>query len=893
MLNEASSPTVANCIFSKNYAYHGGGMVNRNGSNPTLTDCTFIENEAYHGGGMSIEPEDDASSPDLTRCTFDRNTAPGGYGGGLSIRGGNSTLTDCTFTGNSADATGGGLFMWEGTGTVRLTGCVFGGNSANGGGGMANSGGNPVLIACTFTGNTAAGGAGMSVSGISTVINCSFNGNSNWAHYGGAIRNNGTMTVINSSFNGNSVVFYGGAIYNWEGAVLEVVNCTFSGNSSSDISGWGGAIATGTGTPLGTLTVTNCVFSENSAVGQGGGIWSYANTTVMNSILWGNVDPSGTVETAQLWVNDSPTVNYSLIQGLDGFSSGIGNIDGDPLFLDPDGADGLPGTPDDDLRLGAGSPGIDAGDNSALPADEYDLDDDGDTAEPLPLDLSGQRPRSLDGDADGTATVDMGAYEYDGPPFLGTFYVRATAPTGGDGLSWETAFDELRTALPRANVLAQAGHDVQVWVAAGTYRPAPAGGSNDATFELTSTVRLYGGFAGTETALEERILPITPERETTLSGDLDGDDEVDFPEFTNYSDNSLHVLTGSQTQPTAVLDGFTIASGYGPGAGMYNNGSTAVVIRNCTFEHNYAGWMEGSNGAAMLNQEGASPTVTNCAFRKNRAGDNGAAIYNHEDSDPLLINCLFERNVGHDDGAIFNGWWCNPILVNCTFRGNKANNCAGAITYGTYTTEPCALIGCAFIGNQAGPADAAVSFWQQGTPLTLYDCTFTANLPNAINVGSASVTAKNCIIWGNESAGDLANAGITFSDVQGGIAGTGNIDADPLFMFAIPIRGSMRPGAPRTTTTATCTSSCRPAASIQPATAACRRTRTTSTRTATQQSRCRWTLRLPRACWTAMAMARRRSTWEPTNTMGHPSLASCMCVHQHHPAVTDLRGPRP
>ncbi len=87
----------------------------------------------------------------------------------------------------------------------------------------------------------------------------------------------------------------------------------------------------------------------------------------------------------------------------------------------------------------ASSLAVDAGNNAAVPPDSYDLDGDGNTSEPLPLDLGGL-PRVVDGDGDGTATVDMGAYEYDGPPFLGVLYVDDDALVGGDGLSWATAF---------------------------------------------------------------------------------------------------------------------------------------------------------------------------------------------------------------------------------------------------------------------------------------------------------------------------------------------------------------------------------------------------------------------------------------------------------------------
>ena len=92
-----------------------------------------------------------------------------------------------------------------------------------------------------------------------------------------------------------------------------------------------------------------------------------------------------------------------------GYPSGTDIVDQDPLFVrNPDpGPDGNWGTDDDDygdLRLREGSPGIDYGLQSFLPADIWDLDDDGDTTEPLPIDLNGDVRVQA-------AEVDLGAYE--------------------------------------------------------------------------------------------------------------------------------------------------------------------------------------------------------------------------------------------------------------------------------------------------------------------------------------------------------------------------------------------------------------------------------------------------------------------------------------------------
>ncbi len=89
------------------------------------------------------------------------------------------------------------------------------------------------------------------------------------------------------------------------------------------------------------------------------------------------------------------------------------------MFKDADGPDDIAGTEDDDLSLSFDSPCIDAGDNTAVPADTADLDGDGNISERTPLDIAGNARFTDEPYVDDTGNpataypeiVEMGAYE--------------------------------------------------------------------------------------------------------------------------------------------------------------------------------------------------------------------------------------------------------------------------------------------------------------------------------------------------------------------------------------------------------------------------------------------------------------------------------------------------
>jgi len=382
----------------------GGGLYN-NRSGPKLIDCVFRYNSAIdNGGGVFNHNCDERDTrPTLVNCLFSHNSARNGAG--VTNESTSSTLINCTFKGNSAEKSGGAMANYESS--TILINCRFVGNSAElCGGGMVNDS-SPLakLAKCTFTNNSAKQGGGV----------CN-NNRSNLTFAGGGGMSNGfhsSPTLTNCMFLTNRAEDVGGGMVNFRGCEPTLANCIFIGNLAPS----GGGMASyhryeeqnSDYIRFNKPTLINCTFILNKADIIGGGVFDAedSGSTLINCILWENSDSSGMDESAQ--IDNSRTdqilvIKYCSVQGWTGKLGGTGNFGADPLFVDPNGPDNIIGTLDDNLRLGLSSPCLNAGDNSALPADTADLDKDGDVNELIPFDIEG-RPRILNG------VVDLGAYE--------------------------------------------------------------------------------------------------------------------------------------------------------------------------------------------------------------------------------------------------------------------------------------------------------------------------------------------------------------------------------------------------------------------------------------------------------------------------------------------------
>lgn len=313
----------------------------------------------------------------------------------------------------------------------------------------------------------------------------------------------------------------------------------------------------------------------------------------------------------------------------------------------------------------------------------------------------------------------------DGCDFLPILYVDLTATDGANnGSSWEDAFLSLSDALDFA-IATQ-----EIWVAAGTYHPTlcPSSPGECAdtrfrTFWFVPGVSMYGGFAGNETARDDRDWVAN---ETILSADINEDDAWDDVNKTwlNRTDNTYHVFArGGNVVPTPDhLDGFTIKSGQADGS-----------------EYGH-----GNGGGISLGQD-YSLVIANSTFVGNVAIEGGGAIFAF-DTPVTVENCTFDRNIAVSGGAIFS-YSAVLTVTGCSFTDNRtaapdSNQRGGAISFqGTL-----AVTDSEFTGNYASREGAAIAGSSSGVTLTVAGSSFDQNFTDGtsddcsiVRVGENSV----------------------------------------------------------------------------------------------------------------------------------------------------------
>lgn len=387
------------------------------------------------------------------------------------------------------------------------------------------------------------------------------------------------------------------------------------------------------------------------------------------------------------------------------------------------------------------------------------------------------------------------------PSAANIFYVNKANTSGTEtGLSWATAFTTLQPAIDSAAGLGNA----EVWVAQGTYDEWRV---YEGALWLRSGVSVYGGFAGSETARDQRGWKTNL---TVIHGGK-----------ANGGIAAAHVIAGADN---AALDGFIIRGGRGgEGAGLINQ-AASPAISNCVFLDNRSD----SYGGAVLNTNGSSPVFTgcwfvnnyartaggamasvgaaftaeDCRFRDNGAGKQGGAVYVGHEGTALFGDCRFSGNQSaQQGGAVFVETGGDATIDFCRFLNNSAGTRGGAV----FANDQARLItrGTLYAVNEAKAQGGAIA--GKNCSPTLAGCTFADNLAAyrggaLYNYENAQPLLADCLLWNNlpDSVGNIDTSAITayYSDIQFYPVQDTNFSADPL--FADPDIGNYRllPGSP-------------------------------------------------------------------------------------------------
>ena len=303
-------------------------------------------------------------------------------------------------------------------------------------------------------------------------------------------------------------------------------------------------------------------------------------------------------------------------------------------------------------------------------------------------------------------------------------FVHYSSSGTNTGASWTNAFTTLQPALNAAS----AGDTI--FIASGTYKPThiPSTGgtsttSRDLSFYLDKDIKIYGGFAGTETALSQRNIGSNP---VILSGDIGTSG--------SNSDNCYHIFITDGLSSAAVLDGVTITGGNA-------NGSSSISYSGGTYSQNV-----------------------------------GGGLY-LQDSDPILTNLVvFDNNAVHAGGTAL-GVASNPIITNVVYYMNTASGGGGGMKI--WGTSQPKLLNVTFSNNTSGSEGGGILIYHGNTSVTITNCVFWGN-----KIGTSSTVNGADIDKGGKAPVPTVTHSLTQQNSSYS-TGTGMINnQDPLFAKA-------------------------------------------------------------------------------------------------------------
>jgi predicted outer membrane repeat protein len=642
----------------------GGGGVFNNASSPTLTNCVFQSNTALGGGAIANQD----SNPVLTNCLFQNNVAlfPDFALGGGAIFNFNSspTLTNCVFQNNSAAF--GGAIYGNNNSNPSLTNCLLRSNLATNGGAIFNTGSSPVLTNCVLQSNSAINGGVIfsQTNSYPQLINCALQSNS--ATNGGVVYNESSSFPIltNCSLQGNVATQQGGVVYNSTGTSTgtNLFNCVVFGNGGSN-------------TLFNTNGSTNASYTlfDNTVTGYLPGSFNLTTTTspFVSTTSVALVAGSSAIEagfSTAVQVASLPTVDL------------VGNPRVVGCYVDMGAIEYQVGLPTPPARLYvAASQTATAGDGLTWQTAFRDLQQ----ALTYPCNrllteiwVAAGTYKPTSGTAQSSSFVLLpGVAVYGG--FMGNETTLSQRPAISPIAS------NSNTARPSSSTLSgdigAVGNNAD-----NSYHVVSIGGITVTIvldgFVITAGNANGGGFDNSGGAMVTGSGSLTL-RNLTLQNNL---------ATTNggaiYGRGSI----GTPTGPVLINCVFQRNSATNGGA-MYNETNNRPTLTNCVFQSNSAT----SNGGAVYNTA-SSPGLINCVLQNNLATTLGGAVYN-TNSSPTLTNCMLQSNSATNGGAMYNTFSSRPTLLNCSLQSNSATT-SGGVIFSLNSSSP-VLTNCVLFGN--------------------------------------------------------------------------------------------------------------------------------------------------------------------------------------------------
>lgn len=340
-------------------------------------------------------------------------------------------------------------------------------------------------------------------------------------------------------------------------------------------------------------------------------------------------------------------------------------------------------------------------------------------------------------------------------PIFQDVYVAADGDDTNDGLSWDTPFQTLQRAA--GAVVGTVENPVTIHVENGVYSPLLTG----ETFPV---------------ALMDFVSVEGQDPELTV---LDAEQTAPlmiaaFDEYCSVS--NLNMMNGS----AGILS--TLSNPIFWNCSISNCNGDGMDIRQGTFEMIQCAISD--SGVFGISAYDAMLLLTDCTVD----GSTNSGIYASSVSMTLSGCAILQNNINSEDGGGINMYQSTADLSGCIIAGNTALMDGGGISC---TRDSELTLSNCILANNTAAADGGGLYCTFDSVITMDYCTLTGNTATQEGGGISLIfdcifTATDCIFWGNTlyEIYEFQSPDITvaYSDVQGGYAGTGNIDADPLFV---------------------------------------------------------------------------------------------------------------